>query len=310
MTRVATSSTDDVVTHLATLTTEAYDPRFRDIDMSATEAIVTAMNKENTVVVDAVLAASAAIAAAIDAIAARMRGGGRLIYAGAGTAGRMGILDASECPPTFSAPPELVVGLMAGGSGAVTRAAEGAEDDFDGAVVQFDDLDLASPDSVVGISASGRTRYAVGALTHARARGALTVALAGNLDSEIGRVADHVIEVPAGPEFLVGSTRLKSATVQKLVLNTISTVVMMRLGRTYGNLMVNMTATNDKLRARARRIVVLATGCEQAVADAALADAGGEVKAAILMLLGGVDAATARSRLADAHGYLRTALNR
>jgi N-acetylmuramic acid 6-phosphate etherase len=298
----------DLVVQLATLTTEAYDPEFRDIDLSATESIVVAMNQENAAVVAAVVAASAPIAAAIDAIAERMRRGGRLIYAGAGTAGRMGVLDASECPPTFSTPPGLVVGLMAGGVTAVTRAVEGAEDDFDGSLVQFDDLQLSEADSVVGISASGRTRYAVGALTHARARGALAVALAGNRESELGTVADHVIEVEVGAEFLVGSTRLKAATVQKLVLNTISTVVMMRLGRTYGNLMVNMTATNDKLRARARRIVVLATGCEQGRADTALADAGGDVKAAILMVLADVDSTTAQERLERAGGHLRAAL--
>jgi N-acetylmuramic acid 6-phosphate etherase len=306
---MANPPAQDLVVQLATLTTEAFDPEFRDIDLAATESIVAAMNSENAAVVDAVVAASAPIAAAIDAIAERMRRGGRLVYAGAGTAGRMGVLDASECPPTFSTPPGLVVGLIAGGETAVTRAVEGAEDDFDGSVAQFDALHLGEEDSVVAISASGRTRYAIGALTHARARGALTVALAGNHGSEMGRVADHVIEIEVGPEFLVGSTRLKSATVQKLVLNTISTVVMMRLGRTFANLMVNMTATNDKLRARARRIVVLATGCEQARADAALVDAGGDVKAAILMVLRGVDADTARQRLDRSDGFLRTALD-
>ena len=306
---MANPPAQDLVVQLATLTTEAFDPGFRNIDLSATEDIVAAMNQENAAVVAAVVAASHPIATAIDAIAARMRRGGRLIYAGAGTAGRMGVLDASECPPTFSTPPGLVIGLMAGGQTAVTRAVEGAEDDFDGAIAQFDALQVGEDDSVVGISASGRTRYAVGALTHAHARGALTVAIAGNHGSELGRVADHVIEIEVGAEFLVGSTRLKAATVQKLVLNTISTVVMMRLGRTYGNLMVDMTASNDKLRARARRIVVLATGCEQVRADAALADADGDVKTAILMVLKDVDAPTARTRLDAADGHLRVALD-
>ncbi|MZE78413.1 N-acetylmuramic acid 6-phosphate etherase, partial [Streptomyces sp. SID5475] len=234
--------------------------------------------------------------------------GGRLIYAGAGTAGRLGVLDASECPPTFNTPPGQVVGLIAGGPSAVVHSVEGAEDDGEQAAADLDALALAPEDTVVGVSASGRTPYAVGAVEHARSRGALTVGLSCNPGSALAAAAEHGIEVVTGPELLTGSTRLKAGTAQKLVLNMLSTITMIRLGKTYGNLMVDVRASNEKLRARSRRIVALATGAGEGEIEAALAATGGEVKNAVLVLLGGVDAPTAARLLEEADGRLRTAL--
>jgi N-acetylmuramic acid 6-phosphate etherase len=220
----------------------------------------------------------------------------------------MGVLDASECPPTFATAPGEVVGLIAGGAAAMVTAVEGAEDDAGAAAADLDALGLTGLDSVVGVSASGRTPYAVGAVRHARRLGALTVGLACNAGSALGEAAEHPIEVVVGPELLAGSTRLKAGTAQKLVLNMISTITMIRLGKTYGNLMVDVRASNEKLRARSRRIVGLATGAPDAEIEAALAATGGEVKPAVLTLLGGVDAATAARLLDDFSGHLRPAL--
>jgi N-acetylmuramic acid 6-phosphate etherase len=248
------------------------------------------------------------IAAAIDATAARMARGGRLVYAGAGTAGRMGVLDASECPPTFNTDPSEVVGLIAGGPSAMVKSVEGAEDSKKLAAADLDALHLTADDTVAGVSASGRTPYAIGAVEHARALGALTIGLSCNTDSALGAAAEHGIEVVVGPELLTGSTRLKAGTAQKLVLNMISTITMIRLGKTYGNLMVDVRASNEKLRARSRRIVALATGADDAEIEAALTAAEGEVKTAILIILGTVDAPTAVSLLDGAKGHLRAAL--
>ncbi|RSS74734.1 N-acetylmuramic acid 6-phosphate etherase [Streptomyces sp. WAC06614] len=293
---------------LDALTTEAFRPELAGIDQLPTLDLVRLMNAEDATVPAAVAARLPAIAAVIDALADRMARGGRLVYAGAGTAGRLGVLDASECPPTFNTAPGQVVGLIAGGPGALVTAVEGAEDRADLAVADLTALALTPEDTVVGISASGRTPYAVAAVTHARALGALTVGLSCNAGSELAAAAEHGIEVVVGPELLTGSTRLKAGAAQKLVLNLLSTVTMIRLGKTYGNLMVDVRATNDKLRARSRRIVALATEAPDEEIEAALDATGGEVKHAILVLLGGVDAATA-ARLLDAHqGRLRPAL--
>ncbi|MFC0847635.1 N-acetylmuramic acid 6-phosphate etherase [Streptomyces noboritoensis] len=303
-----TSTYGELRAQLAALTTEAFRPELADIDRLPTAEIARLMNAEDATVPAAVAAQLPRIAAAIDATAERMARGGRLVYAGAGTAGRLGVLDASECPPTFNTDPSQVVGLIAGGPKAVATSVEGAEDSKELAAGDLDGLRLSSLDTVVGVSASGRTPYAVGAVEHARARGALTVGLACNEGSALAAAAEHGIEVVVGPELLTGSTRLKSGTAQKLVLNMISTITMIRLGKTYGNLMVDVRASNEKLRARSRRIVALATDANDEDIEAALTAADGEVKTAILMLLADVDAATATRRLERAGGRLRSAL--
>ncbi|MEI5008212.1 N-acetylmuramic acid 6-phosphate etherase [Streptomyces sp. PmtA] len=293
---------------LESLTTEAFRPELADIDRLPTAEIARIMNGEDRTVPDAVATQLPAIAAAIDATADRMARGGRLVYAGAGTAGRLGVLDASECPPTFNTGPDEVVGLIAGGPSAMVEAVEGAEDSEELAAADLEGLGLTALDTVVGISASGRTPYAVGAVEHARTAGALTIGLSCNAGSALAAAAEHGIEVVVGPELLTGSTRLKAGTAQKLVLNMISTITMIRLGKTYGNLMVDVRASNEKLRARSRRIVKLATDAPDAAVETALTAADGEVKTAILMLLADVDAVTAADLLKRARGHLREAL--
>ncbi|MFI6686199.1 N-acetylmuramic acid 6-phosphate etherase [Streptomyces sp. NPDC050485] len=294
---------------LATLTTEAFRPELAEIDQLPTAEIARIMNSEDATVPAAVAQRLPAIAAAIDATAARMARGGRLVYAGAGTAGRLGVLDASECPPTFNTDPSEVVGLIAGGPAAMVRAVEGAEDSRELAAEDLDALRLTALDTVVGISASGRTPYAIGAVEHARRLGALTIGLSCNADSALAAAAEHGIEIVVGPELLTGSTRLKAGTAQKLVLNMISTITMIRLGKTYGNLMVDVQASNEKLRARSRRIVALATGADDPEIEAALAATDGEVKNAILVILGAVAGPTATRLLNETGGHLRTALD-
>ncbi|KOV97788.1 N-acetylmuramic acid 6-phosphate etherase [Streptomyces sp. NRRL B-1140] len=304
----STSRPRDLRTELESLTTEAFRPELADIDRLPTLDIARLMNGEDATVAGAVAARLPQIAAAIDAVAQRMARGGRLVYAGAGTAGRLGVLDASECPPTFNTDPARVVGLIAGGPGAVVTSIEGAEDSRELARADLDALALTPDDTVVGISASGRTPYAIGAVEHARAHGSLTVGLACNPGSPLAAAADHGIEIVVGPELLTGSTRLKSGTAQKLVLNMISTITMIRLGKTYGNLMVDVRASNDKLRARSHRIVALATGAADDEIDRALAATDGEVKNAILTLLADVDGPTAARLLEESGGHLRAAL--
>lgn len=293
---------------LDTLTTEAFRPDLAGIDRLPTLEIARVMNAEDATVPAAVAGQLEAVAAAVDAIAERMARGGRLVYAGAGTAGRLGVLDASECPPTFNTDPAQVVGLIAGGPTALVTSVEGAEDSAELAAGDLAALGLSADDSVVGVSASGRTPYAIGAVEFARTRGALTVGLSCNAGSALAAAAEHGIEVVVGPELITGSTRLKAGTAQKLVLNLISTVTMIRLGKTYGNLMVDVRASNEKLRARSRRIVALATGASDAEIEAALAATGGEVKNAILVILGAVDGPTAAALLDASRGHLREAL--
>ncbi|MFF5361082.1 N-acetylmuramic acid 6-phosphate etherase [Streptomyces scabiei] len=310
----ADATADALSNHLAlraeleSLTTEAFRPELADIDQLPTLDIAKLMNAEDATVPTAVAAQLPLIAAAIDAIAERMARGGRLVYAGAGTAGRLGVLDASECPPTFNTAPSQVMGLIAGGREAVVTSIEGAEDSAELARTDLDALGLTPDDTVVGISASGRTPYAVGAVEHARAAGALTIGLSCNAASALAAAADHGIEVVAGPELVTGSTRLKAGTAQKLVLNMLSTITMIRLGKTYGNLMVDVRATNDKLRARSHRIVALATGATDAEIETALTATNGQVKHAILTILSGVDATTATRLLTETGGHLRAAL--
>ncbi|MFB7125159.1 N-acetylmuramic acid 6-phosphate etherase [Kitasatospora sp. NPDC056273] len=288
--------------------TETIRPEWAAIDELPTVELLRLMNAEDRTVPEAVAGELERIAAVVDAVAARMARGGRLVYAGAGTAGRLGVLDAVECPPTFGTDPALVVGLIAGGRPAVTAAAEGAEDRTDLAEADVTALALTPADTLVGVSASGRTPYPLAAVRAARAAGALTVGLACNRGSALAAAAELGIEVEVGPEVLAGSTRLKAGTAQKLVLNLLSTAVMVRLGRTYGNLMVDLRATNDKLRDRARRIVAEATGADGTAVDRALSATGGRVKDAILSLLADVDAPTAARLLTASEGRLREAL--
>lgn len=297
----------DLLASLETLTTEAITDRADLGDLSTAE-LVAAMNAENQVVPDAIDAVADQIIRVIDEVAARMARGGRLIYLGAGTAGRMGVLDASEIPPTFGTDPGRVVAFIAGGPAAIRTAVEDAEDDLDAAADELAALGLGPDDSVVGISASGRSPYVVGGLRAARATGAFTVALSSNARSESGAVAEAAIEVVTGPEFVTGSTRLKAGTAQKLVLNMISTLVMVRLGKTYRGVMVDLKATNAKLRARSVRTLMAMTGADAAAAAAALAASEGSVKRAILCLAAGVDDPRARELLAAADGHLARAL--
>ncbi|MCX5169857.1 N-acetylmuramic acid 6-phosphate etherase [Streptomyces antibioticus] len=299
---------DGLRAELDSLPTEAFRPDLAEIDRMSTLDIARLMNGEDSAVPAAVATQLPRIAAVIDAVAERMARGGRLVYAGAGTAGRLGVLDASECPPTFNTAPGQVVGVLAGGPAALVTSVEGAEDSRELAAEDLTALRLTSDDTVIGVSASGRTPYAIGAVEHARAQGALTVGLACNPDSALAAAAEHRVEVVVGPELLTGSTRLKAGTAQKLVLNMISTITMIRLGKTYGNLMVDVRASNDKLRARSRRIVALATGAPDAEIEAALTATGGEVKDAVLVLLAGVDGPSAARLLEESGGHLRAAL--
>ncbi|WP_369235148.1 N-acetylmuramic acid 6-phosphate etherase [Streptomyces sp. R21] len=304
----ASSPYRDLRAELETLTTEAFRPELSEIDQLPTLEITRLMNAEDATVPTAVAEQLPRIAAAIDGVAERMAKGGRLLYAGAGTAGRLGVLDASECPPTFNTDPSQVVGLIAGGPEAMVTSIEGAEDSRELAAADLARLALTADDTVVGVSASGRTPYAIGAVEHARAQGALTIGLSCNAGSALAAAAHHGIEVVVGPELLTGSTRLKAGTAQKLVLNMLSTITMIRLGKTYGNLMVDVRASNEKLRARSRRIVALATGAPDEEIEKALAATDDEVKNAILVILGGVDGSTAARLLEESGGHLRAAL--
>ncbi|MEO3790286.1 N-acetylmuramic acid 6-phosphate etherase [Nonomuraea sp. B10E15] len=286
---------------LPELSTEQSDPRYSQIDRLPTEEIARLMNQADTAVPAAVAAAIPAISAAIDAIAARMAEGGRLLYVGAGTSGRLAVLDASECPPTFGTDPSLVQGIIAGGPEALTRSVEGAEDDAEAGAAAIKALEAGPLDSVLGVSASGRAPFVLGALAEAAGRGALTAALSCNADAPLSAAAEHAIEVVVGPEVVTGSTRLKAGTAQKLVLNMISTISMVRLGRTYGNEMIEMSAMNNKLAGRALRMVRDITGADQETAVAALDAAGGQAKIAVLMIQHGLDAEAARALL-ESHG--------
>ena len=295
---------------LESLATEQVDVRYGELDLLSTRDLVSAMGAEDATVPIAVAAAGDAIAATVDQVVARMHQGGRIIYVGAGTPGRLGVLDASEAPPTFGIDPGVIVGVIAGGRDALLTAVEGAEDDESAGRADLAALNVTALDAVICISASGRSPYVVAAAREARRRGAFTASIACNAASDLAKAVDVAIDVVVGPEILAGSTRLKAGTAQKLVLNMISTITMVRLGKTFGNLMVDLQASNEKLRARSERTVMLATGVDEATAVATLADVGGSVKAAILVHLGGVDAADALRVLADNDGFLRRAIRR
>ena len=290
---------------LAKLTTEALNPRSTEIDRWHPLEIVRLINREDRAVIDAVAACESEIARVVELVENAFRTGGRLIYTGAGTSGRLGVLDASECPPTFSVPPEMVVGLIAGGDKALRRAIEGAEDSPEQGAQALKEINLTHRDVVVGIATSGRTPYVIGGMSYAREVGATVVALVCNEGSEMAALANVVICAVVGPEVVSGSTRLKSGTATKLILNSITTAAMIRIGKTYGNLMVDLRASNIKLIARSRRLVRWLTGVDEAAADELLKQADGRVKIAIIMHHRQTDAAMAEQLLELEGGHLR-----
>jgi N-acetylmuramic acid 6-phosphate etherase len=285
--------------------TESHNPNTTDIDRLDTLAMITRINDEDQTVPLVVARALPAIAQAIDAILLRLRGGGRLFYIGAGTSGRLGVLDASECPPTYGTPPELVQGIIAGGPQAVFGALEGVEDDPVAGAADLRARGLGANDAVAGIAASGRTPYVLGALAYARSVGALTIGIANNSPSPVLDSAEIAIPVVTGPEVISGSTRMKAGSAQKLVLNTLSTGIMVKLGKVYGNLMVDVQVKNEKLLQRARQIVMQVAAIDEVQASALLASAHNDVKVAVVMARRGVGAEEARAMLADAGGILR-----
>lgn len=293
---------------LDVLATESVRPDLDDLDRRTTDELVRTLVEGQRAAQTAVLATVPVIAAAADAIAARLMQGGRLFYVGAGTSGRLAILDASECPPTFNTPPELVVALIAGGPAAVQEAVEGAEDDDEAGASDLRARNLKPNDAVVGITASGRTPYVIGALRYAREVGSHTVAIVNNARSVLADVADTAIELLTGPEVIAGSTRLCAGTAQKIALSTLSTAVMVRLGKTYGPYMIDVRATNAKLRRRAVRMVQQITGADETASAAALEATQGRVKPAVVMLLGECDVHEAGRKLDAADGRVREAL--
>ncbi|WP_371189643.1 N-acetylmuramic acid 6-phosphate etherase [Thalassotalea maritima] len=293
---------------LNSLVSEGRNPRTMDIDLHNSLEIVRQINDEDMNVAGAVQACLTPISQAVDAIVAAFAKGGRLIYIGAGTSGRLGILDAVECPPTFSTPDDMVIGLIAGGDGAIYKAVEGAEDEPEAAVADLQDIDFDANDVLVGIAASGRTPYVIGGLDYANQLGAMTVSLSCNPNSPIATQAKIHICPIVGPEVLTGSTRLKSGTAQKLVLNMLTTASMIRSGKSYQNLMVDVHASNEKLHARAVRIVMQATNCQQQQAISALKVCDNKVKLAILHVLTGLGLSEGEQLLALHSGFLRRAL--
>jgi N-acetylmuramic acid 6-phosphate etherase len=287
------------------LTTEATNPKSADLDKLDALQLVKLINSEDQLVATAVLDAALALAAAIDCVVDRIRKGGRLIYIGAGTSGRLGVLDASECPPTYRTPPSLIVGLIAGGDVALRTAVEGAEDSLTQAVVDLRAIELNSRDCVMGIASSGRTPYVIGGLRYARSVGCPTLGHTCNASSEMMGECDILITTVVGPEIVSGSTRMKSGTATKLVLNTLTTAAMVRLGKTYGNLMVDVRATNSKLVLRSERLVMTLTGLSQADAATLLKKAKGEVKTAVVMHHRQTNYDNAVKLLLQADGQLR-----
>ena len=295
---------------LEKLTTEQRNPATEHIDELPTLDMVTLMNAEDKKVAEAVEKILPQIASAIDLIAEKLQKGGHLFYMGAGTSGRLGILDAVECPPTYGTDYELVQGLIAGGATAIFQAKEGAEDDPALGQADLEEAGFAAKDVLVGIAASGRTPYVKGGLAYAKELGATAIALACAEQAEIAALSDLALLPVTGPEVVTGSTRMKAGTAQKMVLNMLSTGTMVKLGKVYGNLMVDVKATNAKLSERALRIVMAAAGCQRKAAEAALMRAGGQAKLAILIALTGCSPAEGRLQLGMAQGHLARALKR
>ena len=299
---------ENLLQTLSTLITEQRNPNSMNVDSLSALEIVQLMNEEDKQVPLAIEKCLPQIAQAVECIVAAFQQGGRLVYIGAGTSGRLGVLDASECPPTFGVSPEMVKGIIAGGERALRHPIEGAEDSKEQAVVDLQTIQFSSKDVLVGIAASGRTPYVIGALEYAKSLGPVTVSIASNPNSAMANIVDIAIDTVVGPEVLTGSSRLKSGTAQKLVLNMLTTASMILMGKCYQNLMVDVQASNEKLKARAIRIVMQATDCDKALAEETLKQADQNAKLAIMMILSGLDRAQAETLLEKHQGKLQLAL--
>ena len=299
---------ENLLQTLSTLITEQRNPNSKHVDSLSALEIVQLMNEEDKQVPLAIEKCLPQIAQAVECIVAAFQQGGRLVYIGAGTSGRLGVLDASECPPTFGVSPEMVKGIIAGGERALRHPIEGAEDSKSQAVVDLQTIQFSSKDVLVGIAASGRTPYVIGALEYAKSLGSVTISIASNPNSAMANIVDIAIDTVVGPEVLTGSSRLKSGTAQKLVLNMLTTASMILMGKCYQNLMVDVQASNEKLKARAIRIVMQATDCDKALAEETLKQADQNAKLAIMMILSGLDRAQAEALLEKHQGKLQLAL--
>ncbi|EIF38187.1 MAG: N-acetylmuramic acid 6-phosphate etherase [Haemophilus parainfluenzae] len=299
---------ENLLQTLSTLITEQRNPNSMHVDSLSALEIVQLMNKEDKQVPLAIEKCLPQIAQAVECIVAAFQQGGRLVYIGAGTSGRLGVLDASECPPTFGVSPEMVKGIIAGGERALRHPIEGAEDSKAQAVFDLQTIHFSSKDVLVGIAASGRTPYVIGSLEYAKSLGSVTVSIASNPNSAMANIVDIAIDTVVGPEVLTGSSRLKSGTAQKLVLNMLTTASMILMGKCYQNLMVDVQASNEKLKARAIRIVMQATDCDKTLAEETLKLAEQNAKLAIMMILSGLDRAQAEALLEKYHGKLQLAL--
>ena len=299
---------ENLLQTLSTLITEQRNPNSMHVDSLSALEIVQLMNDEDKQVPLAIEKCLPQIAQAVECIVAAFQQGGRLVYIGAGTSGRLGVLDASECPPTFGVSPEMVKGIIAGGERALRHPIEGAEDSKTHAVVDLQTIQFSSKDVLVGIAASGRTPYVIGALEYAKSLGSVTVSIASNPNSAMANIVDIAIDTVVGPEVLTGSSRLKSGTAQKLVLNMLTTASMILMGKCYQNLMVDVQASNEKLKARAIRIVMQATDCDKTIAEETLKQADQNAKLAIMMILSGLDRAQAEALLEKHQGKLQLAL--
>ena len=299
---------ENLLQTLSTLITEQRNPNSMHVDSLSALEIVQLMNDEDKQVPLAIEKCLPQIAQAVERIVSAFQQGGRLVYIGAGTSGRLGVLDASECPPTFGVSPEMVKGIIAGGERALRHPIEGAEDSKAQAVVDLQTIQFSSKDVLVGIAASGRTPYVIGALEYAKSLGSVTVSIASNPNSVMANIVDIAIDTVVGPEVLTGSSRLKSGTAQKLVLNMLTTASMILMGKCYQNLMVDVQASNEKLKARAIRIVMQATDCDKALAEETLKQADQNAKLAIMMILSGLDRGQAEALLEKHQGKLQLAL--
>ena len=299
---------ENLLQTLSTLITEQRNPNSMNVDSLSALEIMQLMNEEDKQVPLAIEKCLPQIAQAVERIVAAFQQGGRLVYIGAGTSGRLGVLDASECPPTFGVSPEMVKGIIAGGERALRHPIEGAEDSKEQAVVDLQTIQFSSKDVLVGIAASGRTPYVIGALKYAKRLGSVTVSIASNPNSAMANIVDIAIDTVVGPEVLTGSSRLKSGTAQKLVLNMLTTASMILMGKCYQNLMVDVQASNEKLKARAIHIVMQATDCDKALAEDTLKQADQNAKLAIMMILSGLDRAQAEALLEKHQGKLQLAL--
>lgn len=294
---------------LQKLKTEQRNPLTKEIDLAGSRKIVTLINNEDKTVAYAVEKRLDIIAGAVDSIVGNFKKGGRLLYFGAGTSGRLGVVDASECPPTFGTDPDMVQGYIAGGKEAMFRSQEMAEDSESDGAAELEKLQVSDRDTITGIAASGRTPYVHGVLEEAKRRGCVTIMITTVSADQVDITADFMIDVPVGPEVVTGSTRMKSGTAQKMVLNMLTTASMIRMGKVFENVMVDLQLTNKKLEERAKHVIMMLSGCSYDVAMNLLEHSDGHVKTALLMALGGLDLSSAREKLSQANGFIRLALN-